>query len=195
VGDVTFDVFLRMRSIAQERSTIIQSLRLSPGEYLLATIHHVRNTNDRDRMEAILAAMAGMQTHVVFPIHPRTRKIIREYDLEPRLNEASNISVIEPVGYLDMLELERNARVILTDSGGVTREAYFAQVPCVVVDDTIEWLDLVDAGWCHLVDAQTELIVRAVDRSIKPSLGNALLGDGDASRYILERLTNWRAGR
>jgi UDP-N-acetylglucosamine 2-epimerase len=188
VGDVTLDVFQQASRIAQERSKIAQNLGLIPGAYLLATIHRQVNTDHKDRLEAIVSAFAELEMPIVFPIHPRTRKAVNEYGLEERLAQLTNIHVIDPVGYFDMLELERNAKVIITDSGGVIREAYFAGVPSIIVDNTTEWINLVREGWSTLVETKPEAIKQAVAQAIPPSTHGSLFGDGGASEYVVDYL-------
>ena len=157
----------------------------TPGGYLLATIHRPNNTDDPGNLSAIVSALNDVAETVVFPAHPRTQKALKRRGIH--LN--SNIRLIEPVGYLDMLWLEKNARMILTDSGGVQKEAYILGVPCVTLREETEWVETVEAGWNILVGASQERIVEAV-RNFNPTGERPLLfGDGHASRRIVEILT------
>ena len=185
VGDVMYDVALWGLESAERKSTILQTLRIEPGGYLLVTIHRPHNTDDPSNLGAIVSALNDVAETVVFPTHPRTQKALKHWGFCPN----SNIRLIEPVSYLDMLVLEKNARLILTDSGGVQKEAYILGVPCVTLREETEWVETVEAGWNILVGANREQIVAAV-RNFKPTGERPpLFGDGNASRRIVEILT------
>jgi UDP-GlcNAc3NAcA epimerase len=190
VGDVMYDAVLHNATLAQERSDVLARLGLKPGSYALVTIHRPGNTDDPTRLSAILAALKeiGADGPVVFPIHPRTRQRIAEYGLDPRANTPYP-GYIDPVGYLDMLVLERHARLILTDSGGVQKEAFFFAVPCLTLREETEWVETVEAGWNRLVGADPAAIVRAA-REFRP-VGSPppLLGDGRAAERIAALLS------
>ena len=142
-------------------------------------------------MAAIISAFSEIQLPVVFPIHPRTINAIRSFGLENQLAQSPTIHMMNPVGYLDMLELERNAHVIITDSGGVIREAYFFGVPSVLLDDTTEWIDLVKTGWSTFVELSQETIKQAVSEAVRPAQRSLSFGDGGASNYIVKYLEEW----
>jgi len=145
VGDVTYDALLFAVERARERSQILERLNLTERGFLLATVHRAENTDDSRRLKAIVRALEalGADEPVVFPIHPHTRKLLEEAGIQPR---ASHLLIIEPVGYLDMIMLEGAARIILTDSGGVQKEAYWLSVPCVTLRDETEWFETADTG-------------------------------------------------
>ena len=147
VGDVMYDAALAYGRIAEERSRILKSLRLNPRQYILATIHRAENTDDSSRLAQICSGLSEMATWlpVVFPAHPRTRAALQRACIT--LHGRSGITLCNPVGYLDMTMLEKNARIIVTDSGGVQKEAYFHRVPCITVREETEWRELVDLGW------------------------------------------------
>jgi UDP-GlcNAc3NAcA epimerase len=191
VGDVMFDATRIFGQIALERSRILSELRLESGGYVLVTIHRAENTDDRSRLEAIVDALVRIaRDHpVVWPVHPRTRKVLSSGDLGTRL-AAAGVSLCDPVGYLDMLMLERSARCILTDSGGVQKEAFFAGVPCVTVRDETEWVELVDMGWNRLAPptAGAEAIAQAVLSSGPGRRGGQPYGCGDAAQRIAAEL-------
>ena len=154
VGDVMYDAVLQFGELARQRSTILHDLGLKPKGYLLATVHRPYNTDDYVRLQSILETFIEIGEPVIFPVHPRTRKRIA--GLAGTLNlraGAGDLRLIEPVGYLDMLMLEQNARLILTDSGGVQKEAYFFAVPCVTLRPETEWVETVKAGWNLVADA------------------------------------------
>lgn len=188
VGDVMLDTFSQMSKMAETRSDVIQKLGLAKGEYVLATVHRAINTDKPERLREIIRGLCLSDIPVVFPIHPRTQKVINANGSGLEISKKSNLKIIEPVGYFDMLELEKNAKIIVTDSGGVTREAFFSGVPSIIVDDTTAWIDLVNSGWSYLTGADSEKIGKIL-RSIKaPKIREALLGEGTTSGLIIEKL-------
>lgn len=183
VGDTMYDAVLQFSELARQRSTILHELELTPRQYLLATVHRPYNTDNPDNLSNILTAFIELGEPVIFPVHPRTRKYIEALAL-PGLAESS-VRMIEPVGYLDMLVLEQHARVILTDSGGMQKEAYFFQVPCVTLRPETEWVETVEAGWNVVVGAERERIVAAVQRQC-PERTDVVFDQGQASQQIIE---------
>jgi UDP-GlcNAc3NAcA epimerase len=161
VGDLMFDALLHFSKISDMKSNILERLNIKPKEYYLATIHRAENTDNYERLKNILTAFSKMDEMVVFPIHPRTRKMINYYGLDGLL-ENDNVKVIDPVGYLDMLKLEKNAKAILTDSGGVQKEAFWLKVPCITLRDETEWIETVNLGWNRLIGSNVEKILKAV---------------------------------
>jgi UDP-N-acetylglucosamine 2-epimerase len=157
VGDVMYDAVLAFAEVSERQSTVLSDLGLEPKKYTLATVHRAENTDDPDRMRNILAAFAEVGETVVFPVHPRTRQALGRVE-----EQAGNLRLIEPQGYLDMLMLERQARMILTDSGGIQKEAYWLGVPCVTLRDETEWVETIEAGWNVLAGADSARIVGAV---------------------------------
>jgi UDP-N-acetylglucosamine 2-epimerase len=189
VGDTMYDAVLQFSSIARERSTILNDLKLEPKAYLLTTVHRPYNTDIPENLQNILSAFAEIGEVIVFPVHPRTRKKIAE--LEDRFqNGLTNIKMIEPVGYLDMLVLEENARTILTDSGGMQKEAYFFGVPCITMRPETEWVETVETGWNVVAGANISAIVDGHQQAISSLTTNRpnLYGDGKAAQRILECL-------
>ena len=189
VGDTMYDAVLQFTEIALERSTILQDLKIEPKGYLLATIHRPYNVDHSGDLKEILTAFLEIGKPIVFPVHPRTREKIESLDV--MLNKTlstSNVKMIEPVGYLDMLMLEQNARLILTDSGGMQKEAYFFGVPCVTLRPETEWVETVDAGWNVLVGSNRSLIVQKALSIEPPSAKRGMFGDGHAGAEILKAL-------
>jgi len=197
VGDPMYDAVLMFSEKAKERSTILHDLGLKKGGYLLATIHRAYNTDDPQILESIFSALASMDEPVIFPIHPRTRQKIKELAF---LNQKSktcaetgrsikNPKLIDPVSYLDMLILEQNARLILTDSGGIQKEAYFFAVPCLTLRPETEWVETVQSGWNLLVDVDPERILNGLQHDF-PSTNStpALFGNGQSSHEIIRIL-------
>lgn len=188
VGDTMFDAVLQFGDLARERSTILDQVNLASGSYLLATVHRPYNTDVPENLRGILRAFADTGETVIFPIHPRTRQKIVELD-QSLLTQANNVKIIGPVGYLDMLMLEQNARLILTDSGGMQKEAFFFGVPCITLRPETEWVETVAAGWNVVAGAQRDEIVRCVSEHRWPTDPPPLLfGDGQAADKIVVRL-------
>ena len=178
VGDVMLDATLRLAPIARERSGALGRFAVEPGRYVLATIHREANVEPK-RLGEIVAALGRLAEPVVFPAHPRTRS---------RLDEVpTNIGLSEPLGYLDLAALASQARVIVTDSGGLQKEAYWYGVPCVTVRPSTEWCDTVELGANVLVDAAG--IVEAVRSAHMPDGLPQLYGDGHASEKIATALS------
>ena len=183
VGDVMVDAQRDCQRIAAEKSQILKSLKLEDRDYFLATVHRASNTDDKNNLAAIAMALEALGD-VVFPCHPRTEKYLKDFGLWKHLTE--RINVIKPVGYLDMLLLEKNAKKIITDSGGVQKEAYLLGVPCITLRDETEWVETVDDGWNVLVGPNREDIVNAV-RCFEPDHERQdVFGKGDASARIVE---------
>jgi UDP-GlcNAc3NAcA epimerase len=187
VGDVMFDIAMHYRDLPRPRC-IPDQLGLRRGEFITATCHRAENTDDPARLAAIVSCInqAAEQLPVVLPLHPRTRARLAEYGL--RLSEA--VITLDPVGYLDMLDLQRHSAVILTDSGGVQKEAYILGVPCVTMRDETEWVETVEAGWNVLVGADpckaAAALARADDIRARPR--TAAFGDGTSSQKIISLL-------
>ncbi len=190
-GDVMLDSFLYFSKVAVERSKILDELNLGQGKYLLATIHRERNTNIEENLKNIVNAFLSIDEKIVFPVHPRTKKYLKQYGLYDSLKTAQNTMLIDPVGYLDSIILTTNAREVLTDSGGLQKEAYFAHVPCITLDEATGWPETVEDGWNMLVGSDKDKIIEAV-RHFKPEgrQGNAF-GDGTAAKKIIEILGRW----
>ncbi len=180
VGDVMYDALLYNLAFARKRSTVLQSLGLEPGAYALATIHRAANTDDPARLAAILNAFSSLSTRIVFPAHPRTRKMIREIGL----SVSGNVRMVEPVGHFDVLVLQENADCILTDSGGMQKEAYLLGVRCITLREETEWVETVRAGWNKLTGVDVEAIRTAFESWHPSGERPPLYGDGQAARQI-----------
>ena len=180
-GDVMADALQFAAIKASARSDILVRLGLKSQRYLLATVHRAENTDDPQRLADILSAFAALEEPIVFPAHPRTRKYLNEKGYRP----SQNVTLIDPVGYFDIIALERSARLLLTDSGGMQKEAYWLEVPCVTLRDETEWVETVEAGWNVLTGANRARIIAAV-RSFKPPADHPpLYGDGRAAEKTL----------
>jgi UDP-N-acetylglucosamine 2-epimerase len=189
VGDVMYDSVLFNSKLAEQDSTALADQGLEPGSYCLATIHRAENTDDPARLDGIVRALERLEVPVVLPLHPRTRKTLGSAVDSP----GGRVRAIAPVAYLDMLMLLKHARLVLTDSGGVQKEAYWMGRPCVTLRDETEWVELVEAGCNRLVGADTESILAAVTDFERagcelPPGQKELYGDGRASERIVRLL-------
>ena len=191
VGDVMFDVAITHRDRARVESAILANTGLQDGKYVLATVHRAENTDDVGRLTTIVRAFNSIARTipVVFPIHPRTQERLNALGL-PRSDQAS-IQFVSPVGYLDMVRLEMGAAVIVTDSGGVQKEAFFHHVPCVTLRDETEWTELVSLGWNRLAppthpDGIVDAVIKAVDSH---GVAAEPYGTGDSSHRIASILS------
>jgi len=194
VGDVMLDVALHYGDIAESKSDILHTLSLMPKEYVLTTIHRAENTNDPIRLKNIFDALIELSSSmkIICPLHPRTKKYLKAHYAD-NLNDLNRIQLIEPVGFLDMVMLEKNASMIATDSGGVQKEAFFHQVPCVTLRDETEWVELLSLGWNVLQPPQTkEAIVKTMlaQQGKKGKLGVHPYGQGRAHEAIVDCLMN-----
>lgn len=191
VGDVMYDIALFYAAKSDEKSRIMQTLGLKPKNFVLATIHRAENTDDPGRLESIMDALnqIAKETPVILPLHPRTRKKLEISDPLLIAQHSLPVTVIAPLGYLDMVMLEKNARVIITDSGGVQKEAYFHGVPCVTVRDETEWVELVEAGANYLAGTGKESIIDAYQKMKNKTIeGKRLYGSGNSAEKIVSRL-------
>lgn len=178
VGDVMLDVLDWARNrIASRKPEILKRLGLTPREYVLATVHRSENTDDLERLSQILDAFNSLNEPIVLPIHPRTRKAIAEAGCQTK----PHVRLIDPLGYLEMITLAGGARLVLTDSGGLQKEAYWLGVPCLTLRNETEWVETVEAGWNMLVGADSKRIVEATQSFTPPSSHPGLYGDGSAA--------------
>jgi UDP-N-acetylglucosamine 2-epimerase (non-hydrolysing)/UDP-GlcNAc3NAcA epimerase len=182
IGDVMADVSLAFRDIAEERSRIIDDLGLEPGGYLVVTAHRVGNVDSPERLEALVGMLERLPEPVVFPIHPRTRARLEAAGLMQRL---VGLTIVPPLGYLDFLKLARHARALVTDSGGVQKEAYLLGVPCVTMRNRTEWTETVETGWNVLVDLDAEAALAALANR-PPAERPELYGGGRAAERLAE---------
>ncbi|QLH81182.1 non-hydrolyzing UDP-N-acetylglucosamine 2-epimerase [Halosimplex pelagicum] len=186
VGDVQYDAILAAREHARDASTILDDLALPPGEFVLATVHRPRNTDDPDRLTAILDALADAEREVVVPVHPRTEQ--RLQDLGLRSEYAAELRLVDPVGYLDFVRLLDAAARVATDSGGVQKEAFFLDTFCLTLREETEWVETVECGWNALVDADPDRIATGLTAPKPDGSKPSLYGDGTAATRIVDVL-------
>jgi UDP-GlcNAc3NAcA epimerase len=182
VGDVMFDAALHYAAKAEARNSSL------PETYVLATVHRAANTDSRDNLEGIFSALREIarEVPVILPLHPRTRKSLSRFKVD-----AGTVRLVDPVGYLDMISLEKNSEFILTDSGGIQKEAFFFRKPCVTLRDETEWVELVEAGVNFLAGADTRRILAACEEAGRVPgrrFGDSPYGEGDAGKRIVEIL-------
>jgi UDP-GlcNAc3NAcA epimerase len=191
VGDVMYDVALYYRERAKAQSKVLQVHGLHEKGFALATCHRAENTDDPARLEGIVSALAeiAIDMPVVLPLHPRTRKLLQQFGLEHHLG---TLIVVDPLPFLDMVALEQAAKMILTDSGGVQKEAFFYQVPCITMRDETEWVETVELGWNRVVGASREAILAAYAAMATntPEAGGKPYGEGRAAERILALITD-----
>lgn len=183
VGDVMFDAVLHFKTLA-EKTHIIKSLNIDKG-YILTTIHRAENTNHINRLKNIIEALNESGKQIILPLHPRTKKFILDYGLSFN----TNIKVIEPVGYLEMISLEMNASKIVTDSGGVQKEAFFMHKPCITMRDETEWVETVDSGWNVIAGADKNKILSSITGFVPKKQQQNIFGDGAAADKIVNIIT------
>lgn len=189
VGDIMFDTMRYYQSTLNEKDSIVDKLNLGSNEFVLVTIHRAENTNDKGKLDKIMEQLSSIakETTVVFPLHPRTKKLLENNSL------VESLKIIEPVGYLDMLMLQKHCRLIITDSGGVQKEAFFNHKFCITVREETEWVELVENGYNFLanpIEKSTELAKKLwtepfADKGFNP------YGDGHTAEKIASVLKEW----
>lgn len=183
-GDVMYDGILHYSGIAAEKSTILEVLGETAGNYCLCTIHRAENTDDPARLKAIFRALGNCGERIVLPLHPRTQKFIGEYEI----GVSPNIRITNPLGYLDMIRLMSEAKKIITDSGGIQKEAFFLSKPCITLRDETEWVETVENGWNRICGANEHKILDAIANFRPSTPRNNYFGDGNASGKIIDEL-------
>ncbi len=188
VGDVMVDVAMSVQPRARERLDLVRAHGVEPGGYVLATAHRPGNVDRPDRLGQLVELLLAIPHAVVLPLHPRTHARLRAAGLLERLQRSERLTLTPPLGYVEMTALLCNARGVLTDSGGLQKEAYLAGVPCVTLRSTTEWVETVDMGWNVLVDLDIEAALRALERE-HPAERPPLYGDGHAADRVVAALT------
>ncbi len=200
-GDVMLDNFYYFSGVAEKHSRILEQIGLQKGKYILVTVHRARNTDIEGNLKNICAALSiiAKREKLVFPVHPRTEKFLKQYGFWADLEREANITLIKPVGYLDMLVLTKGAKKILTDSGGLQKEAYFAGVPCITLDITSGWPETVADGWNLVVgecgdssSLDIEKIVRAAFSFAPKGERQMVFGDGRAVEKICAAIDGFK---
>jgi UDP-N-acetylglucosamine 2-epimerase (non-hydrolysing)/UDP-GlcNAc3NAcA epimerase len=190
VGDVMADVALQFAGLASDRSTVLRDHHLRPGEFALVTAHRAGNVDEPHRLGALVELLEAMPLPLFYPLHPRTKERLLATGLMQRLERASHVTVHPPVGYLDVLQLAGTARAVLTDSGGLQKEAYVLGTPCITLRSTTEWVETVDVGWNTLVDLDAGAAVRALERGV-PLAHPDLYRAGTAADAVVTAIGDW----
>jgi UDP-N-acetylglucosamine 2-epimerase (non-hydrolysing)/UDP-GlcNAc3NAcA epimerase len=193
VGDAMADVTLAFAPVAEERSRALEEHSLTPGEYLLVTAHRAGNVDDPMRLLKLVELLEALPLPALLPLHPRTRARLDSTGLMARLEAAPGLQLTRPLGYLDFLTLARNARAVLTDSGGVQKEAYLLGTPCVTMRDTTEWVETLDTGWNVLVDLDADAALEALERPPPAGERPQLYGGGHAGERIRDAIDAYTA--
>ncbi len=191
-GDVMYDAALFYEKKAEEKSTIMKKLGLQSGQFRLCTIHRMENIDKETRLKQIIEAIVQISKPscpVVLPLHPHTKDRFNRFNLNELIVSNTSIIVTEPLDYLDMIILEKNAETIITDSNGVQKEAYFHQIPCITLREDTEWPETIKAGWNQLVGFETENIVKAFEKKPERTEINEY-GDGHACDKIIQTIVN-----
>ena len=185
-GDVMIDVLIHYSKVAEKKSNILKALNLKKKDYILATIHRQSNTNDKGRLSNIFQALINSREKVVIPLHPRTKKYLIKYGLFDQVK--SKLIIIKPTKYTDMFVLEKNAKKIITDSGGIQKEAYIFETPCITLDNSTCWSETVDDGWNILVGSNKNKILHSI-KNFNPSKNQKNhYGDGNSVKNIVDLL-------
>ncbi|MEL6537195.1 MAG: UDP-N-acetylglucosamine 2-epimerase (non-hydrolyzing) [Bacteroidota bacterium] len=185
-GDVMYDAVKLFKSLVEQQNVPLPEA-VEPNKYLLLTLHRAENTDDPQRLSRLIEVLNKIhenQVEILCPLHPRTRKKLEEYDLQPRFH------TVAPVGYLEMVQLLKNCQLVLTDSGGLQKEAYFFHKPCVTLRDETEWVELVEHGYNTIAGADAAIIEKAVGEGLNHQLsfGENLYGDGNAAILIRDAM-------
>lgn len=188
VGDIMVDSLRRFLPGPDETASLLRRYRLEPRSYFLATIHRAENTDSIERLGEIVAALVRSPQPVLFPAHPRTIARLKAFGLLSRLKQSPSLRLLPPLGYVESLALQSQARAVVTDSGGVQKEAYILGAPCVTIREETEWVETVACGWNRLAEAGRKKIADAMARASRPARHPRLYGDGRTAPRIVALL-------
>jgi UDP-N-acetylglucosamine 2-epimerase len=195
VGDVMADLTLTMSPVAEERSDARARLGLELGAYLLVTAHRAGNVDNEDALARLVEVLEALPLPAVFPVHPRTRARLEATGGLARLAAVDDLAIVPPLGYLDFLQLLSGAAAVLTDSGGVQKEAYLLRVPCLTLRETTEWVETVELGWNRLVGLDRERVLEALRDLDPPADHPELYGGGHAAEAVVDAISDWGASQ
>jgi UDP-GlcNAc3NAcA epimerase len=194
VGDVMVDVADEIQPRARARLDLVRAHGVEPGAYLLATAHRAGNVDDPDRLARLVAVLEAVPLPVVLPLHPRTNARLEVFGLRERLRSAPHVSIAPPVGYLELMALLCNAAAVLTDSGGLQKEAYHAGIRCITLRPSTEWVETVELGWNVVTDLDPDAVLTAL-HARRPYARPPLYGDGRAGERVVAALASHFAPR
>ena len=196
-GDIMYDNSLYFSTVADQKVDLLRRLGLDGKPYILCTLHRDSNTDHAERLNAILEALLELSAElpIVLPLHPRTRKMIQQLPnaaTMERLHSNNSIQIIEPVSFLEMIQLEKHACLVMTDSGGVQKESYFFKKPCVILRPETEWVEIVEVRAATLVDADKQAILKTSRDYLQtpPEFFPRVFGDGHAAEFMLKAMLN-----
>jgi UDP-N-acetylglucosamine 2-epimerase len=191
VGDVMADVALAMAPLARQSSVMASQLEVEPGRFLLVTAHRAGNVDDAEALRRLVEILVALPLPAVFPVHPRTRARLSHAGALERLERHDALTLTPPLGYLDFLALLQDSAAVVTDSGGVQKEAYLTGTPCVTLRETTEWTETVELGWNRLAGLDSQRVLAALNGIGPPAFHPELYGGGRAARRVVEALERW----
>ncbi|MDP2683942.1 MAG: UDP-N-acetylglucosamine 2-epimerase (non-hydrolyzing) [bacterium] len=191
VGDTMYDTFLQFNLLIKNKKNLLDKYNLVPYKYIITTIHRASNTEIKSNLTSIINALIKSNEKIIFPIHPRTKKYLIKYSLINKILKSKNIQIINPIGYLELLTLTKYAKKVVTDSGGVQKEAYFLKVPCITLRDETEWIETTENNWNILVGSDEKKILNGLKNKKKPKKYNLIYGKGDTSNKIMGYLNKF----
>ncbi len=191
VGDVMIDALRKNRKIANAKSKILKTLKLRPDSYVLATVHRAENTDSRESLSNIIDAIILSRERIIFDLHPRTLNCLEKYGLLQKLKSSANITITKGLGPIDFLKLQMHAKKILTDSGGIQKEAYALGVPCITLRNETEWVESVKAKWNFLAGANKKKIISALRNFSPKNKRKNLYGTGNSAKKICAIIAKW----
>ncbi|KUO53570.1 MAG: hypothetical protein APF76_12235 [Desulfitibacter sp. BRH_c19] len=192
VGDVMYDLLRKTDHIIDKNSIkILHEYKIEKGEYILATIHRAENTDYKEHLENIIRVLSFLEYRVIWTLHPRTKNRLEEFDLIKDISRTVNIQTINPVGYKDMISLQKNAKFVFTDSGGVQKEAYLLGVPCLTCRDETEWTETLESGWNHLIGIGASQLKKCFPFGTPRNINHKVYGDGSAAKRIIKILIEY----
>jgi UDP-N-acetylglucosamine 2-epimerase (non-hydrolysing) len=190
-GDLSVEILNDTKAKLLKKKKKKTLISLDPKSYVLFTMHRAENTANKDNLLAIIRSFEKLQDNdIVFPIHPRTKKVLESYNLLENLNRCKNVKVIDPVGYPEFIDLLLNSKKVITDSGGVQKEAYILSIPCVTIRENTEWVETVAQGWNVLVGLNTNKIVKYVNNWNPSKKQRPIFGVGNTSKIIKQEIEN-----
>jgi len=193
VGDIMYDALISILPSARQRASILKKYSLGVNDYLFVTVHRAENTDDPKNLSGIMSALLSTDKKVVFPVHPRTEKMLKQAKLWNKVRHSKSVLLIPPQGYRESLSLQADAFAVVTDSGGIQKEAYLLKTPCITVRRETEWVETVAAGWNQVVGPDSKKILMALSGLKKPSSHPSLYGSGDSALKIAVHLERFLA--
>ncbi len=188
-----YDIFLKTEAEARGARDVLERHGLEQGRYVLMTLHRPHNSDDEVSLKEVIDGVRTTGETVLFPVHPRTRANLDRFGMLEDLERDPRVMLVKPVHYLEMVTLTRNARIVVTDSGGVNKESFFCGVPCICIDRVSAWPEIVEAGWCAVTGADSRLIARALASFVGDPAWPPLFGDGRASEKIVELVAKFES--